>query len=224
MDWEQAKNLPVGHVWDRRDLWKHFEVIAGGVAYPGKRPGFAVVAGLRSVEHERYHEIYVLDEAESSNLGELLHLCHGLIPKYHDPASPDQLFRWFGDWRNTAAQTLIRDVNGPAGALRSTDLDIRSSSVLDIKDTPYNFMVAKIHEYTGEGQKTLHLRNGRIESRLHEIPLDGLSELPFGSYPAAEALMFVVEGLREEAQRIWHRRTHPRDDATPVDWIPGGPY
>ena len=215
MTWEQAKNLPIGHVWHHLDLWKYFAAIAGGVAYPGKRPGFAVVAGLRPVENERYHEIHVLDEAESSDLGELLRLCHGLIPKYH--GLPDQRFGWFGDWENTAAQTLIRDVNGAGGAPQSTDLDIQSSPVLDM-EAPYPFIVARIHGYTLDKQKMLHLRNGLLESRLRELPLDGLSELPFGSYPAAEALAFVVEGLREEAQRLWNAMAHPHDHYENVNW------
>ena len=218
MNWEQAKNLPIGHVWHHRDLWKHFAAVAGGVAYPGRRPGFAVVAGLRPVGSERHHEIYVLDEVESPDLGQLLRLCHGLIPKYHDPALPDELFRWFGDWQNTAAETLIRDLNATASGSRMHDLDVRSATVLKM-ETPYAFMVAKLCDYTREGQKTLHLRGSRVTSCLTEIPQGELSELAFGSYPAVEALAFVVEGLRKEAKNIWHRMRHPHDDdETPVNW------
>jgi len=218
MNWEQAKNLPIGHVWHHQDLWKHFAAVAGGVAYPGKRPGFAVVAGLRPVAGERHHEICVLDEVESPDLGQLLRLCRGLIPKYHYPRSPDEFFRWFGNRRSTAAETLIRDLNGTASGPRMHDLTIRSTAILDM-ETPYAFMVAKIREYTSEGQKTLHLRGSRVTSGLTEIPQGELSELAFGSYPAVEALAFVVEGLRKEADHIWYRMRRPHDDdETPVDW------
>ena len=147
MNWEQAKDLPIGHVWDHRDLGKHFQVVAGGLAYPGKRPGFAVVAGLRPVHYEGQYEIHVLDEIESPDLGELLRLCRGLTPKYHRPPSPDEYFLWFGDYRNTAAQALIRDLNSPTSRFPTFDLCIRSTSILNMA-TPYAFMVAKIREYT----------------------------------------------------------------------------
>lgn len=221
MNWEQVKDLSIGHVWDHRDLWKHFRLLAGGIAYPGKRPGFVVVAGLRPIYIERHYEIHVLDEVESPDLGELLRLCRGLIPKYHDPASPDELFRWFGDWQNTAAQTLIRDLNDVGSSPRMHDLDIQSTPILDM-ETPYAFMVARLREYTREGQKTLHLRGSRVTSSLTEIPQGELSELAFSSHPAVEALAFVVEGLRGQAEYIWYEMTHPHDDGeTPVDWCPG---
>jgi hypothetical protein len=204
---EQVKNRPLGHVWDRFELRDFFELVAGGVAYPGKRPGFAVVAGLRPVREEGQYEIHVLDEAESKDLGELLRLCRSLIPKYQTYADRDERFRWYGNGNNTAAQALIREINE-----RTKDaaaLYVSSSPILDM-ETPYSFIISRLRQYTAEGQKSLFLRGSRTAAHLTDVQPDEMFALPLGSFPAVEALTFVVEGLRAEADSILWRRKHPR--------------
>ena len=109
MDWNEAKELPVGHLWTQTDLYQHFDAVCGGLAFPGKRPGFAVVAGLKTSIKEEEIEVctppdprsprwggrtgsvksttkiecvYLLAEFESWDLGALLHQCKALGAQY----------------------------------------------------------------------------------------------------------------------------------------------
>ena len=103
MKWNEAKELPIGHTWHDNDLVRHFELVRGGVAFPGKKPGFAVVVGLRTkLQDDTWagfspsrHTVHVLDEYESWDPGELLRQCVVLTMKYG--ASFMQDFDWIGD-------------------------------------------------------------------------------------------------------------------------------
>jgi hypothetical protein len=211
--WDQVRDRPIGHVWERAELRQYFEAIAGGVAYPGKRPGFGVIAGLRPIRGEGQYEIHILDEVESADLGELLRLCRGLIPKYQT----GEEFCWYGNWKNTAAETLIHELNSREKD-HAADLRILSSPILDM-ETPYSFMVARLRQYTTEGEKSLFLRGSQTATHLTDIQPEEIFELPLGSFPAVEALAFVVEGLRAEADSIFWDRQHP-PEREPIDWDP----
>ena len=72
MNWQQVKDRPLGYPWQTAELCHCFEAVRGGVAFPGKNPGFAVVAGLRRLRGDNIHEVCLLDEVESDDMGALL--------------------------------------------------------------------------------------------------------------------------------------------------------
>jgi len=55
MDWQEVKDRPLGYPWQTGEVCQCFEAVRGGVAWPGKNPGFAVVAGLRRIWDENSH-------------------------------------------------------------------------------------------------------------------------------------------------------------------------
>ena len=219
MDWEQVKDRPIGHVWEHGELERHFAAVEGGLAFPGKRPGFAVVAGLRPFKEQGHYEIHVLDEVESPDLGELLRACHGLIAKYHIRMMERELFCWHGDTRNTAALTLIHTING--NRPRETRLQITwAYPVLNVGQ-PYAFMLTRLKEYLTADRKQLYLRGSRTQHTLTEVPPDELAELALGDFPPVEALSFAVMGLRNRADRIMQERVsrqQPPETYDPLTW------
>lgn len=219
MDREQVRDRPIGHVWQHGELERYFAAVAGGVAFPGKRPGFAVIAGLRPFRQKDHYEIHVLDEVESPDMGELLRSCHGLIAEYHIRMMERELFRWYGDTRNTAAVNLMHTINGDGP--RETRLQITwAYPVLNVGQ-PYAFMLTRLKEYLGENRKQLFLRGSRTQHTLTEVPPDELAELTFGDYPPVEALAFVVMGLRNHAERMVAEKAQqrqPQEPYNPLTW------
>ena len=210
MNWEQAKELPLGYPWSLDDLRQSFHAVWGGVAYPGKNPGFAVVAGLRPIQQKDIYEIHVLGEAESPDLGDLLRQCRGLASTYYIRGlAADKPFQWVGDWKNTAGQRIILEQNQEGQCWSGRDrLMIGSTPILDMEQ-PYLYMVAKLKEYLRGGHKQLFLKGSRVVHYLTEIGPEDVSDLKFGAYPAVEALAFVVVGLRDHAEQTLRARMYP---------------
>ncbi|MBL7190031.1 MAG: hypothetical protein ISS70_27200 [Phycisphaerae bacterium] len=86
------------------ELRDQCKAIWGGVAWPGKRPGCAVVIGMDRKMHLGSHDVYLLDEFESFDTRKLVRQCGVRDLKY----SPD---RWIGEWNNDAASRFIQDMN-----------------------------------------------------------------------------------------------------------------
>lgn len=212
MKWDEAKKLPIGHTWEQTDLDTHFELVRGGIAFPGKKPGFAVVVGLRTKHQDdtwtgfspSRHTIHVLDEYESWDLGSLLRQCVALTMQYS--ASFKQDFEWVCDWENNAAQSIFSGLQG--------DLNLITTPILDMKERPYSFMTSKIKEYVAEKRRMLYLGEGKVKEHMRSIESEEISELTFGAYPAIEALSFVVNSLSDPADFERHRG----------DGQPAGPY
>ena len=229
MNWEQARELPLGHAWQLRDLRDCFASVAGGVAFPGKNPGSAVVAGLRPVHQENIYEIHVLAEVESPDLGALLRQCRGLASTYHIGClAGHETFRWIGDWKNAAGQRIVQEINHEGAPLRASSrqradlLCISSTVILDMTESGYTYMVSLLRECLAEDHKQLFLHGSRAQHYLAAIVPGEISELGFGAFPAIEALAFVVAALRDEANAIVWEALHPRRRPAPVnplDWI-----
>jgi hypothetical protein len=225
VNWDQAKELPLGHPWNMDDLRYHFRAVWGGVAFPGKNPGFAVVAGLRPVQQKDVYEVHVLAEAESPDLGELLRQCRALGSAYHiGGLATDEAFRWLGDWRNAAAGRVVQEVNGEGrpfyGAMSRPgreQLQISSTPILDMKDQPYAFMLSLLRQNLAEGRKQLFLHGSRMQHYLTAIQPEDIFQLQFGAFPAIEAVSFVVAGLRDHAEQLLRARLSPRPQAKSND-------
>jgi hypothetical protein len=209
MKQQTLTDIPLGQTWTQDNLKAAFQVVWGGLAYPGKRPGFALVAGLR---RQNESEVHVLDEYESTDLGDLLRRCRSLGEKYRvNYGLPE--FLWWGDNQLTSALPLMREIGFDYP---------RHSPILDMEQ-PYSYMMAKLHEYLNRVNKQLVLRGSKVAVTLTDIKPEDVSYLEFGAYPDVEALAFVVTALRNHGptavMRLYDRR-QPRKNNRPLSgWL-----
>lgn len=195
MEREELRTLPLDHAWTPEVLRENFAAVMGGVAYPGKRPGHAVVAGLCHPRAKDDIEIHVLAETESPDLGDLLRTCRALGQKFR-PAGmrPHDFFHWIGDGRHVGAGEIIWRLNQEPGN-EYNQLSIEPTTLLD-DPTPYLTMFALLSDLTKPETKRLYLHGSKVEPAMHEIPPGEVAETKLGTAPGIEALAFVVAGLR----------------------------
>jgi hypothetical protein len=177
-----------------------FADIAGGVSYPGKRPGFAIVAGLRTIDRGEHYEVYVLDEFESVDLRKLLRWCHATGPRYNIDPDPGQFFRWAGDYEHAAAGRIVGEINDENRSQPRRDtLSICGSSLLDSGDKFNARIPSIIKDRRDPSHQSLFTRGSLVETYLNFIQSGGPADLKRGDYPAVEALAFVDTHLRQQA-------------------------
>ncbi len=207
MNWEAAKAILIGHPWDHGDLYATFETVMGGVAFPRKNPGFAIVAGLQREPDWGVREIMVLDEFESWNLRDLLKQCAAFGCQYNTQA--EDSFRWIGDYRDQAARAIVHELNaeqegrGPSRTLSRGYLSICHTPILDVQQAPYHLILSMVGEYIKKERRQLVLKESKVKQHLSTVNALGpevIADLTFGAFPAIEALSFVVKALRDYAE------------------------
>jgi hypothetical protein len=197
MEREELRTLlTLEHPWTPAALREHFAAVMGGVAYPNRRPGFAVVAGLCRPRDKDDFEAHVLAEAESHDLDELLRSCRGLAKRFR-PAGTlrTELFRWIGAGEHVGANEILWRLNKDPD-FRYDQLSIETTTLID-GPQPYLSMLPTLSQYTHPDRKRLYLHGSKAEPAMNEIPPDEVAETRLGEYPAVEALAFVVDALRE---------------------------
>jgi hypothetical protein len=216
MDW---KTVELGHPWSKEDLGRCFKAIFGGIAWPGQRPGFAVVVGLSKEKHFDSYDAYLLDEYESPDTRELVRRCSVLDYKY-EPA------RWIADPDNDAADRFLRELNeertakapqdhGPGWRLIGSVPDpLRLlapwRSPLFDEPRPYGYILPELKRLLAEDHRQLFLKNSRVRDSLAAVEPNELATLQLGTYPAIEALGFTVVELRDHGRALDNRE--PDDD------------
>lgn len=195
MEREELRTLPLDHPWTPEALRENFAAVMGGVAYPGRRPGHAVIAGLCPPRDKDDFEAHVLAEAESRDLGDLLRACRALGRQYrlagtlrHEP------FRWIGDGKHVGANEILWRLNKEAER-GAAPLSIETTTLID-GPQPYLAMFATLSEYVKPDRKRLYLHGSRAALAMNEVPPDEVADVRLGDYPAVEALAYVVDGLR----------------------------
>ena len=212
MDW---KDVALGDVWSRNDLRGCFQAIYGGVAWPSREPGFAIVVGVTREKHFNNYNARVLDEFESEDTRELVRQA-GVLDFKYEPA------QWMGDPCNDAADQFLRELNeereAQTRALLSQGCWLISgppvtrslwparTDLLDMK-RPYAYIVPEIRRLLDPRQ--LWLKTSRAGEYLHAIESRKLIEYEFGDFPALEALAFAVLELRRYAESL----NRPPDDS-----------
>ena len=201
IDWEDLKKAPLdqtppGHILRR------CESIYGGVAWPGKRPGFAVVVGTSGIQRFGSHDVYLLDEFESFDTRELVRQCGVLDYKYR-PAS------WIGDNKNGAADIFINKMNDEF-ARQERQFYLTPTQILDMERRLYDYILPELKDLLKEERRQLFLRDSRVLNYLREVELNDITELELGHYPAIEAIAFaVLEMLQRGDDHLLH---DPYDD------------
>ncbi len=157
--------------------------IYGAVAWPGKRPGFAVIVGQRT---KAPTDLVVLDETEDSDIRAMVWACGGLDYFYRPDA-------WLGDPENRAAQQFIREMNTENRQARRQycrGFHLRRSPVLDIKKQTFDYLYPTLKKTLAEGH--LVLKEGKLKDYMVQPQAGDLPAIEFGDYPAIEALGFAV--------------------------------
>jgi len=197
MEFEDLKNAELGGEFDIRQLQSCCRAIYGGVAWPGKNPGCAVVMAMsRQAEKPPWndtdsYEVCVVDVVESDDTRELILQCRRLDAKWQPEL-------WFGE-TNDAAEEFMAEANEDMERYFNDDdrrFDLGETHLLDIQN-PYPYVLGTLKELLGERPRRLFLKEGIIKNYLGQIKPDEVAELKRGDFPAVEAVgIAVIEMLR----------------------------
>lgn len=179
-----------------QDEDKKYRRIFGGAAWPGKRPGFAVIVGQ---QREPPFDLVLLDEVEGTDIRQVVRACGGFDFFYRPEA-------WYGNPENRAACQFIREMNAETRQARtqhSRDFHLRRSPVLDLQNAfDYTFPTLK----KLLSQEHLLLKEGKCREYMGHPQAADLPSLEWGDWPAIEALAFAVL----ELARVRDARPRPR--------------
>ena len=195
LTWEDVKEAELGRTFDIKALKDCCKEVYGGVSWPGKRPGFAVVVGMDPKKHLDSHDVVILDEFESFDMRQLVRQCGVLDFKY----LPGQ---WIGDWKNDAANKFLSEMNDePKDGNRRSErqLDLGLTPMFDMEQL-YPYILAEIRRLLAPDHRQLSLKDSKVRGYLSEIEGSDIADLERGAYPSIEALAFAVIEMRRWAE------------------------
>ena len=198
LQYEDLKKAELGYTHKVRwEISKACRAIYGGVSWPGKRPGYAVVVGMD--RHQRFdsYEVCILAEYESLSVRELVRQCDTLDYTY-EPT------KWIGDWKNDAADKFIRELNNEKPK-EVPKFSVSLTPMLEMANL-YPYMLDELKRLLQEDRRMLYMKGAKVVNYLGEIGPDvDIPSLKLGEYPAIEALCFAVLTMtidqRHKAQR-----------------------
>ena len=183
------RTAPLGHEFTQAELKGQCRAIYGGVAWPGKREGYAVVIAMDKEKHGDSYDIYLLDEAESFDIRELVHTCDALDQRYEPKI-------WLGDFSNDAAYPYIGKLNAERHGKKMRRFNFYRTPLLD-KEHLYQFILSEIKGLLNPENRQLFLKDSKVATFLSGIELEEAVDLQLGDYPAIEALAFAVIEMRQ---------------------------
>jgi hypothetical protein len=200
LTWDELKKAKLGHRFAVRELENSCRAIYGSVAWPGKKPGFAVVLAMsRSKENDSdSHEICLLDEYESSDMQKLIEQC-GVLNRKYEPEM------WVGDTTNDSAEEFMYEMRD--------DLDFYLSETDLTEMNPlYPYILGKLKELRNERHRRLFLQDdSKLLNYMGEIETGEIAELERGAFPAIEALGYAVIEMQRVVESVGHLPSHTWD-------------
>lgn len=216
-EYADIKTAELGHSFSVQELKEQSKLICGGVAWPGKGLGFAVVVAKSVFQHFDNSDVYLLDEYESGNMRKLVRQCGVLDFKY----KPDV---WIGDRLNDAADRFIREMNDEHKSPKNQDeeqhyaidlfgrqttyhrqglnkrrsFNLCSTKMLDM-DYPFQYIFPEIKRLLDKERRQLFLKDSKVLDYLGTIRPEEIPEIGFGDFPAIEALAFAVLEIRQRS-------------------------
>ena len=185
VNFDQIRELPINATYDHLMPTPDRRYIYGGVAWPGKRAGFAVVVLMDSKKHFDGHDVCLIAEHETTSTRELVRQIAVLDDKF----MPD---RWIGDNRNDAADKFIKELEADVGRnRRRSKLMFVHTSMLEMEYF-YRYTLDEIKRLLDKDRRMLFLKDSIIPNYLSDIERDVISDLKHGDYPAIEALAYAV--------------------------------
>jgi len=190
---EDIKTTPLNHPHTDVELRNQAKIIYGGVSWPAKRPGFAVIVAMLYEKHFDSHDIYLLEEFESFNTRELVRQCGAMDARYKPSL-------WIGDNRNEAAGSFLNEMADELQAPATPAIARRSfyvcpTMMLEMNQL-YAYILPHLRNQLEPGRKLLFLKSSKLVDYLADIEEKEIADLQFGDFPAIEALAFAVIELR----------------------------
>ena len=209
---QDIKTTPLNYPLTDVELRNQCKVIYGGVAWPGKQPGFAVIVAMLYEKHFDSYDIYLLEEFESFDTRELVRRCGAMDARYK-PAL------WIGDNRNDAADRFIREMADELQSPATSTVLRRSfyvcpTMMLEMNQL-YAYILPHLKRLLDPERRVLFLKDSKVLSYLASIEENEVADLEFGAYPAIEALAFSIIEMRSHnpATRLDEDRGYG-DDST----------
>ena len=183
------RTAPLGQQFPEAELKLHFRAIYGGVAFPGKNPGCAVLIAMDKEKHGDSYDICLLDEIECFDIRELIRLCDALDQRYEPKL-------WIGDRCNDAAYHFIRELNEERRKSERVRLfDLYQTPILQMEHL-YPYVLAQIRRLLDPDHRQLFLKDSKVVNYLSGIEPGQIGDLQVGDYPAIEALALAVLEMR----------------------------
>jgi hypothetical protein len=208
------RTTPLNFPHTEIELVNQCKAIYGGVSWPTKRPGFAVIVAMLFDKHYDNHDMYLLAEYESFDTRKIVRQC-GAMDKQYKP------LMWIGDDKNSAADKFInemmKDVKSYPG-VKTRSFFVCSTLMFEIVQL-YSYILPKLKELLELEHRVLFLKESNIVNYLASIEQEEIESLKLGDYPAIEALAFAVIEMREhspveekliERDRVGYRHTKKR--------------
>lgn len=203
LQFEDLKKAELGFVPKNRwDVNRASRAVFGGVSWPGKRPGFAVVVAMDKHKRFESYEVCLLAEYESPSVRDLVRQAGGVLDYAYEPT------RWIGDWKNDAADKFIREMNNER-TKQETKFSPTLTPMLEMENL-YPFMLDELKRLLDEKRRMLFLKDSKIILNLSEIEADDIAALSLGEYPAIEALCFAVFSMKDSIHGQQNKRPLPK--------------
>jgi len=184
-----VETAELGHVFTALELQEQCRAIVGGVAWPGKCEGFALILSVTG-ERKGPYGVYLLAEVESPDLAELIRQCDVLDGRYVP-------HWWVGDGQKPVAAKIMGEVvraKVPVGVdseLVRGFRSLRRNFLLD-DDGLYEYAIPMLKSLLLPEGRQLWLKGSRVCDYMSQIKAEELPFLRRGDYPAIEALIYAV--------------------------------
>ncbi|KKL54996.1 hypothetical protein LCGC14_2259820 [marine sediment metagenome] len=201
LQFNDLKQAELGYTHEVRwEMNKCCKAIFGGVSWPGKRPGYAVVAAMDL--HRRFdsYEVCVLAEYESPSVRELVRQCD-ILDYTYEPK------KWIGDWKNDAADKFIRELNSEK-TKQVPKFSVNLTPMLEMENL-YPYMLDELKRLLDVKRRMLYLKDSKVVNYLSEIEVEDIAEFKLGEYPAIEATCFAVLSMLIEQKNLIKRPKLP---------------
>ena len=183
------QDRPIAEDLDDQERDKLYKSIVGGVAWPAKHPGYAIVLGCaRETLHSPWCA-YAVDEFESYNINELVHQCCVLDQKWN----PD---RWLGDPDNDAAFEVMVRANKKYAEQNRRWLGLKLSPPLTLEHKrPYQYMHTQLLHLMNKKRTRLYLKSAIVRNYMSLLLPADIPILQFGDFPHIEALAYAATDI-----------------------------
>lgn len=205
------------------DTREDYRRVYGGVAWPGKRPGFIVLVGESMTPDGavREHFYRMLIEAEEQDVPALLRRCIelktatgiGLLKSVrHNTYITDG---WFADTSYLPGMEIVRSLNDEAIERKKESLHLSDAPGGDGKDG-FIFCYNVLRGLLSRNKKVLHLgEQSKLPSLLLEVSPEKLIKASPQDYPSIAALGYAVAALVNWKPQEEFKR--PESVVTPYD-------
>jgi hypothetical protein len=201
LQYNDLKKAELGYTHEVRwEMNKCCKAIFGGVSWPGKRPGYAVVVAMD--KHRRFdsYEVCVLAEYESPSVRDLVRQAD-ILDYTYEPK------KWIGDWKNDAADKFIRELNSEK-TKQVPKFSVNLTPMLEMENL-YPYMLDELKRLLDEKRRMLYLKDAKVVNYLSEIEEEDIASLGLGEYPAIEATCFAVLSMLIEQKNLIKRPKMP---------------